>query len=159
MPQKPHSRPGACSLIEKAFELYSTGAETKANVLRTLNAQGLKTHSGRKITPQTFGRLLRNPIYAGWIEIPRWKVRERGSFRPLVSDELFNRVQGFLSGKRVSVTTHQRSHPDLSLRVFVRCGSCNTPLTGSRSKGRNNRYAYCRCRKPDCRAVNIRREK
>lgn len=151
--------PERAPLIEKAFELYSTGAETKANVLRTLNALGLKTHRGTKITPQTFGRLLQNPIYAGWIEIPQWKVRERGSFRSLVSDELFNRVQEILSGKRVSVTTHQRSHPDFSLRVFVRCGSCDTPLTGSWSKGRNYRYAYYRCRKPDCRAVNIRREK
>jgi hypothetical protein len=84
--------------------------------------------------------MLRNPVYSGWIVIAGWGVRERGSFAPLVSEELFKRVQEILDGKRLSVTAHQRNNPDFPLRVFVSCGACGTPLTGSWSRGRKGRY-------------------
>ena len=145
-------------LIRKAFELYATGTETRANVLRLVTSLGLKTQRGCGLTPQTFEKVLRNPIYSGWIVIAGWGVRERGSFAPLVSEELFGRVQDILDGKRLSVTAHQRNNPDFPLRVFVSCGACGTPLTGSWSKGRKGRYPYYRCRNSHCRAVNVRRE-
>ncbi len=145
-------------LIRKAFELYGTGTETKAKVLRLVTSLGLKTHRGCNLTPQTFEKMLRNPIYCGWIVIPSWSVRERGGFAPLVSEELFGRVQDILDGKRLSVTAHQRNNPDFPLRVFVSCGACGTPLTGSWSKGRKSRYPYYHCRNSHCRAVNVRRE-
>ena len=150
--------PERAPLVQKAFELYGAGTETKAGVLRTVTSLGLKTHAGRRLTPQTFERLLRNPIYSGWIVIPSWSVRAQGSFTPLVSDELFRRVGDILDGKRPSVAAHQRSNPDFPLRVFVICGACETPLTGSWSKGRKSRYPYYRCRNSHCRAVNVRRE-
>ncbi len=150
--------PERAPIIQKAFELYATGAETKASVIRTVTLLGLKTQAGRKLTPQTFEKLLRNPLYAGWIVVPAWNLRENGSFTPLVNDELFRRVQDVLDGKRVAVTAHQRNHPDFPLRVFLTCGECKTPLTGSRSKGRKSRYPCYRCRNSGCRAVNVRRE-
>lgn len=150
--------PERAPMIQKAFDLYATGAETKASVMRTVTLLGLKTQAGRKLTPQTFEKLLRNPLYAGWIVIPTWNLRERGSFTPLVNDELFRRVQDILDGKRVAVAAHQRNNPDFPLRVFLACGECRTPLTGSWSKGRKSRYAYYRCRNSHCRAVNVRRE-
>ena len=146
-------------LIRKAFELYGTGTEAKAKVLRVITSLGLKTQRGSSLTPQTFEKMLRNPIYCGWIVISSWSVRERGSFAPLVSEELFGRVQDMLDGKRLSVAAHQRNNPDFPLRVFVTCGACGTPLTGSWSRGRKGgRYAYYRCRNSRCRAVNVRRE-
>ena len=146
-------------LIRKAFELYGTGTETKAKVLRLVTSLGLKTQRGCSLTPQTFEKMLRNPLYCGWIVIPSWSVRERGSFAPLVSEELFRRVQDILDGKRLSVSAHQRNNPDFPLRVFVTCGACGTPLTGSWSKGRKGRYPYYRCRSSHCRAVNVRRDR
>jgi site-specific DNA recombinase len=145
-------------LIRKAFELYATGGDSKAKVLRTITGLGLKTQRGLSLTAQTFEKLLRNPIYCGWVVIPTWSIRERGSFSPLISEELFGRVQDILDGKRLSVATHNRNNPDFPLRVFVSCGECKTPLTGSWSKGRNSRYPYYRCRNSGCRAVNVRRD-
>ena len=72
-------------LIRKAFEFYGTGTHAKAQVLRMVTTLGLKTQRGRRLTPQTFEKVLRNPIYCGWIVIPSWSVRERGSFAPLPS--------------------------------------------------------------------------
>ena len=147
-------------LILKAFELYGTGTEAKAKVLRVVTSLGLKTQRGYRLTPQTFEKMLRNPIYCGWVVIPSWSVRERGSFAPLVSEELFRRVQDVLDGKRLSVAAHQRNNPDFPLRVFVSCSACATPLTGSWSRGKKGgRYPYYRCRNSHCRAVNIRRDR
>jgi site-specific DNA recombinase len=151
--------PERAPLVQKVFELYGTGTETKLGVLRTINALGLTMPKGRKVSPQTFDRLLRNELYAGWICLPKWNLRERGIFEPLVTEELFQRVQDILDGKRISVTAHQRNNPDFPLRVFVSCGECGTPLTGAWSTGRKARYPYYRCRNAKCKAVNVRREK
>jgi site-specific DNA recombinase len=57
-----------------------------------------------------------------------------------------------LNGKAPAITPRLRSHPDFPLRHFVRCGVCNRPLTGSKSKGRNSYYAYYHCQNSNCRS-------
>jgi len=150
--------PDRAPLVRKAFELYGTGTLSRAEVLRQLANLGLTTHAGKRLTAQSFENLLRNPIYAGWVVIPAWNLRERGSFEPLVSDELFERVQDILDGKRMAVVPHLRNDEDFPLRVFVRCAACGQPLTGSWSKGRKEYYPYYRCRNSKCKAVNLRKE-
>ncbi len=59
----------------------------------------------------------------------------RGDFEPLISEDLFYRVQAVLSGRVPSTTPQQRAHPDFPLRTFVRCEACGRGLTGSWSKG------------------------
>ena len=70
----------------------------------------------------------------------------RGDFEPLVSEELFYRVQAILSGRALPTAPRQRAHPDFPLRAFVRCESCGRALTGSWPKGRSEYYAYYHCR-------------
>jgi site-specific DNA recombinase len=150
--------PERAGLIQKAFQLYGGGAETRAGVLRQVARLGLTTQGGKQLTAQSFENLLRNPIYAGWVVIPAWNIKERGSFEALVSDDLFERVQDILDGKRLTIVPHTRNNEDFPLRVFVLCASCGTPLTGSFSKGRNRPYPYYRCRNTRCKAVNVRKE-
>ena len=150
--------PKSAPLVRKAFELAATGLQSKTEILRTVTKLGLQTTKGCALTPQTFQKLLLNPIYAGWVVIPTWGLKERGSFEPLVEELLFQKVQDVLSGKKMAVTAHQRNHPDFPLRVFVSCGLCGKPLTGSWSSGRGGKYAYYRCRLSSCRAINIKRD-
>jgi len=110
--------PKTAPLITKAFEMIATGSHSKAEVLRKLNALGLTTRTGRPVPTQTFQRTLRNPIYAGWVSIPAWELKERGKHEPLVSEELFNTVQDVLDGTRAAVVSYQRNHPDFPLRVL-----------------------------------------
>lgn len=151
--------PDRAPLIRRAFELFAEGTRTKSSVLELITQLGFATHSGKQITAQTFQRLMKNPIYAGWVEIPSWGVRERGGFEQIVDQDLFDRVQDILVGRRPSFTSYQRNHPDFPLRLWMRCGSCNDPLTGSWSKGRKKKYACYRCRNRKCKAVNIARAK
>ena len=143
------------ALVRKAFDLYATGLHTKQDVLRMVNDMGLRTCKGKRVTSQTFDRLLRNAIYAGVLVGFNGGVRARGNFEPLVSEETFNRVQALLDGKRLSITPQQRNHPEFPLRRFVQCGDCGRPLTGSKSTGRKGvRYSYYHC--PKCGKVRER---
>jgi site-specific DNA recombinase len=150
--------PERAPLIRKAFELYGNGTETRSGVLRQVDLLGLTTQTGKPLTAQSFENLLRNPVYAGWVVIPAWNLKERGSFEPLVSEQLFDKVQDIMDGKRTAIVPHIKNHDDFPLRVFVTCEACGQPLTGSWSKGRNERYAYYRCRNGKCKAVNVRKE-
>jgi site-specific DNA recombinase len=131
---------------------------TKQQVLQAVTGMGLKTKKGAPLTPQTFCQMLRKPIYAGVIDIPKWGIKQSSGAPALVSQETFERVQLLLDGKRPSLKPRNRIHPDFPLRHFVKCGKCDRPLTGSWSKGRGGRYAYYRCQNRACKAVNIRRE-
>jgi site-specific DNA recombinase len=146
-------------LIKKAFELYATGLYFKADVLRKVTALGLRTRHGKALTVQTFQEMLRKPIYAGFMCVPRWAIDHvRGNFDALVAEDVFNRVQAILEGRALTATPHQRNHPDFPLRLFVRCAECGTPITGSRSKGRTRLYPYYRCRNNKCHSVKMTKE-
>lgn len=150
--------PERSSLIQRAFALYATGDYDRSEVLRTITALGLRTAKGRPVAPQTFQSLLANPIYAGFLTVERWAEKRRGNFQPLIDEETFQRVQAISRRKSIGAGARKQYNPDFVLRRFVKCGSCKKPLTGSWSKGRNDKYPYYRCPNAKCKAINIRRE-
>lgn len=81
---------------------------------------GLTNRRGRPLRSQAIGVLLRNQLYAGIVDVPEYGVRGKGGdFEPLISEELFYRVQAILSGRVASTAPRQRAHPDFSLRGFA----------------------------------------
>ena len=147
--------PKRAPLVRRAFEEYATGRFTKEQLLKQARGWGLTNRRDRPLTSQAIGMLLRNQLYAGIVDVPEYGVRgKRGDFEPLISEDLFYRVQSVLSGRVPSTSPRQRAHPDFPLRGFVHCRSCGRGLTGSWSKGRSEYYAYYHCR-PRCRAVNV----
>jgi site-specific DNA recombinase len=134
--------------IRKAFDLCAKGLHTVPQICKALAADGLRTAAGKPVSVQTLSTVLRRPIYAGWLVVEKWDVRERAKFEPLVKEDVFDRAQRVLDGKRPSVTPYARNNPLFPLRRFVRCGRCETPLTGSVSKGQNGgKHAYYHCRR------------
>ena len=141
-------------LVRRAFEELASARFTKQEIIARATEAGLRSRRGLTLTPQSFGQMMRNPIYIGKVESPDFGVSTVGDFEPLVDEATFYRAQGVLDG-RVAVTgPRQRNHPDFPLRAFVRCETCGRPLTGSWSKGRAGRYAYYHCQR-QCRAVNV----
>jgi site-specific DNA recombinase len=143
--------------VRQAFELYASGASSKAKILAQLTQLGLKGKSGRSVSQQTFDKILRSPLYAGWLTSTTWGITVRGQFQPIISDEVFDRVHERLGGGGVaSRQTRSRENPDFPLRVFVRCEKCGKGLTGSFSTGRRgNRYPHYCCRVKGCREVKF----
>jgi DNA invertase Pin-like site-specific DNA recombinase len=150
-------------LIRRAFELVATGRHKKSEVLKFITDEGLTTTRGKVLSPQTFQALLRNPIYAGWVTLPSDDTFEpvRGLHEPIVNQQLYDRVQAVLSGKKPSIVPKRKFNPALPLKCLVRCEACGTPLTGGFPKGRNKQKDYPRywCRKQGCRAVKVSKDR
>jgi DNA invertase Pin-like site-specific DNA recombinase len=150
--------PETATLVRKAFQLYASGVRSQREVREAMDRRGLRSLQGRRLTSETFNQLLRNPFYAGRLVVPSWGIDRPGAHLPLVSEELFLRVQALLAGKRTAPGVYSRINPDFPLRRFVRCGACQRPLTAAWAKGRSRRYRYYWCATPGCRSVCCRGE-
>ena len=128
-------------LMRQAFELINTGQYSVDEVHRMVTKRGLRTRSGKTTTKSHFHRLLRNEIYAGWIN--KFGERHKGTFEPIVPEALFKLVQNILKGKKRIMGCYQLKNPDFPLRRFVR-NEAGTILTGSWCRGRNRKYPYYR---------------
>ena len=147
-------------LIKKAFELFATALYTKEQVRHRMNAEGFRTLKGKPLGPETFDRMLRNPLYAGILDVDRWDISARGNFASIVSEDVFHQVQQVLAGRRHTVTPHRRNREEFPLRGFVRCSHCQRALTASPSTGKMGvKYLYYRCQHKTCPSpVNVRAE-
>jgi hypothetical protein len=133
------------TIIRDAFESLAARRIEKSQAREWMNRRGLRTRNGKELSVQTARNLLRNPIYAGRVVVPKWKVAVAGDFEPIVRPEIFDRVQALLAGNKVGARSWKLLHPDFPLRRFVRCGHCQKPLTGSWTRGRSARYGYYHC--------------
>lgn len=145
--------------IQRAFESFSKGVQTKQAILDELTGRGFRNQRGKHVSPQTFYKLLRNETYAGWNVEKKWGGRYRGNWIPIITDETFQRVQALLDGKGFQASK-KRDNPDFPFRGMVICGECKRPLTASFSTGKNKNksYGYYFCQNKNCRKVKFRKE-
>ena len=146
---------GRAELVRRAFGLVAEGV-APSETRRRVAALGLRTLKGKELTSQSFHNLLRNPLYCGRVEMVAWGISTQGDFESLVTPELFEQVQRRLGQRGRGKTSHSRANPDFPLRRFVRCGTCDTGLTASWSRGRSARYRYYSCYR--CESVRVRGE-
>lgn len=149
-------------IVKEAMEGFACGRfASQAEVKRFLEAQPQfpKNNSGT-ITNQRVNDILTQPLYAGYIEVPKWDV----SLRPakhdgLIDIETFEKVQGRLNGNAY-LPARKDINADFPLRGFILCDCCGNPLTANWSKGKNAHYPYYICRHKGCEAEgkSIRRD-
>ena len=142
-------------MLRAAFLQIADGFPV-ADVLRQINAAGLQGAGGRPLSLQSFRAILRNPIYAGRIRLPKWGIDCAGDFDPLVGESVFRQVQRRLTGQTAEPKRHVKDREDFPLRRFLKCAKCRRPVSGSWSRGRNERYGYYHC--PKCPGIRARRE-
>lgn len=149
--------PESGALVAKAFRAVAFGSRV-ADVAADLQADGLLGSRGLRIAEQTLHRVLRNPLYAGRIVLPRWGIDREAAHEPLVDGPTWARVQRQLGADpNREARPYRRGNPDFVLGGgFLRCESCGSPLTGTWAKGRSARYAYYRCY--GCRRLCSRRD-
>jgi site-specific DNA recombinase len=137
--------PVLAPLIIHAFRLYAAGGHTLRGLSGEMAVRGLTNSHGGAMTPSVMARILRRPFYAGWFLIKG--QRFEGIHQPLVSDELFRKVQAVL--RRNRHPHHRGQH--LRYAGRLRC-SCGYALTGERQKS----YVYYRCH--HCPRVSVRED-
>jgi site-specific DNA recombinase len=143
-------------LVKECFELYGTAQWSLPELVHGMYKRGLRNRRGGPVTMNGISTILNNPFYAGIMRIRKTGQEFSGNHAPLVSRELFERVQALLNGKAVDRVVQ---HSFLFSRL-VRCGSCRYSLIGERVKG----HTYYRCHNrpfkspPVCPKTSIREE-
>lgn len=140
------------SVVAEALEGYASGRfENQAEVMRFLQENPLfpKDSTGN-IRHQRVSQLLNQPVYAGYVEAPKWDVSLRaGQHEPLVSFQTYQKVQDRLRGGAYA-PRQKNVNEDFPLRNYVLCADCGTPLTACWSKGSHSRHPYYLCPKRGC---------
>ncbi len=131
-------------LIKELFEYCATGQYSLAKLREITNGWGLVGERSKKMLSKiTIYRLFSNPFYYGAI---LWKgtviePEELPDARhdPIISRELYNKVQEELHGKRRPV----KKKKYYTYTNFIKCGVCGGNISGMTAKG----ITYYRCTK------------
>jgi DNA invertase Pin-like site-specific DNA recombinase len=141
--------PNTFEPIRKAWQMFASGAYTKADIIRLLHMWGVHAQRGRLISPQTLDRMFSNPYYAGVLRDP-WTGREyAGGHQAMVTDTEFAHVQQLVSSRR-NQHSYRRARARFPVRGLVRCPSCEMRMTGYVAQGKLKRYAYYKCFQSNC---------
>ena len=131
-----------------AFKQVAKGHLPTAVVLKEMNRR-----EGRKLTKNSFMDALRNIVYCGKLFLRAYNDEEEkiveGKHDPLISEELFMKVQNVLYRKSnqdaflpAGRIINEERYP---LRGLLLCPKCNKTLTASSAKGRSKHYYYYHC--------------
>jgi DNA invertase Pin-like site-specific DNA recombinase len=127
----PH--PERAPLVLAMFERYTTGQESDRTLAAWLNAKGARSARGRLFSKGTVREMLCNTAYAGYVSGLRDKSRAiKGLHAPIVSDELFDRVQEVRSW-RTRVVKPGRPSEEYLLRKLIHCERCGARMHGCRT--------------------------
>ena len=128
-------------LVRRMFELYAGGNYSLDRLVEIMYKEGLRTRRGNKLVKSRMATLLSHPFYYGKI-LWNGKIYD-GKHQPLISKELFDRVQRVLKGK---TTPKYRKHFWL-FKGLIRCAECKGLITWERHKGivygHCNHYRNC----------------
>jgi site-specific DNA recombinase len=139
--------PERAPLVLGAFERYATGQESDRAIAEWLNATGARTARGRLFGKDAVRELLCNAAYAGYVSGLRDKSRAiKGLHEPIVSDELFDRVQE-VRGWRTRVTKPGRASDEYLLRKLLCCEHCGARMHGTRGSRSGIRRYQCSTRR------------
>jgi site-specific DNA recombinase len=142
-------------LVREIFALYLEQRSALA-VARLLNERHLqltrlpenggRVHETRAWTNADVLRLIRTPIYAGYVR-SHGELYD-GEHEAIVDRKTFSRV-GALLDAAARTTNDPSRNPDYILRGLLRCGRCGSAFTPASSRRGRTVYRYYRCVKRD----------
>jgi site-specific DNA recombinase len=118
-------------IVRRIFELYATGEHSLITLRKTvLNELGLR------LSRSYFDKILKNRFYLGYFF---WQGLEyKGAHEPLISGDLFNRVQDVFAGRN---KPKHRKHA-FAFGGLLRCAHDGCTVPAELQKGK---YVYYRC--------------
>lgn len=94
--------PSLSLAVVTAFRLAADPANSLRDVLTEMRAAGITGKRGKPLSLSTLQRMLNNPFYAGLVRSPLTGKTVEGLHEPIVTKQLFNRVQRNLRKRRCS---------------------------------------------------------
>jgi site-specific DNA recombinase len=125
--------------VSKLFEWYATGQYSLKEVAqRARDAGFIYRRTGARVPISAVHSILRNRLYTGQFE---WNGNLiQGRHQPLISVELWERVQGVLDGRNAGKA--KRGKHDFAFSGLIACAKCGCSVVGEIKK---QRYVYYHC--------------
>jgi len=128
--------PKEAKIVKKIYEEFATGRHT----LKSISARLAELGGGKARSNYSIENLLTNDRYIG---IMRWNGEaHEGKYRPLISKQLFAKVQEVLANRRKPRKSKKRH--DFPFVGLFNC-SCGSMFTAQFAKGNGGLYRYYRC--------------
>lgn len=133
--------PKTAPLIKKAFELAATSQYSIRRLKVEMYRLGLRSARAKKeLVKEAMARILRNPFYYGEYV---WKgKRYKGTHAPLISKELYDKVQialGFIRKPRMTKL-------DFPFSGTLTCGNCGCSIVAEEKRKKSGKsYVYYHC--------------
>ncbi|MGL4551258.1 MAG: recombinase family protein [Gemmataceae bacterium] len=137
--------PVKAPIIRKLFELAGAGGHSLEDLAAEAEGMGLTNRKRQRMHKSILHKLLTNPFFKGQIRFDG--VVAKGVHEPLVTEQLWQRVQRVLSGRKPVAGAAEESapHDPFVLRGLLQCPKCPRRLCAYRAK---RRYAYYECKNP-----------
>lgn len=148
--------PDEAPIVKIIFEQFINKELTYFTLANYLNDMGITTKNGNRFQSKTIKYILTNPTYKGYL---LWNKKEKsgairvasdwilakGDFKPILSEEDFEKVQSRISllYKRLQKNARPSSSYQHFLSGLIVCKACGGRMVFSKS----NEYTYFRCRK------------
>ena len=155
----PDNESGAADVIKEIFQRYADG-EKQREIAVSLGQRGIRTKRGNLPENRWIDYILHNPAYIGknrWTPGGIKAVSKRdynnenidvydGNWQPLVSMELWEKVQKMLDAQKKSYPKYAKKSQTVNymLKGLVRCSACGATLaTGGGSGKSKTRFLQC----------------
>ncbi len=139
-------------LVRFIFNEFSKGVYTAEEVRQKVNAKGLRSSSGKEVSPQFIHKILSDKFYISIMTMNG--VEYPASHESIVSNDIFYQCQKFMRkyDKKTNMSLKKKNEL-FPLRNFVLCGECHRPLTASLSTSHTGKkFPYYRCYNKECNA-------
>jgi len=138
------------TIMQGLFKKYLEPSYSIQTFTDEMASLGIRTRMGRPYSKSHVQRILMNPFYIG---INHFDGKDYpGAQEPIISNELFNKVQQKMHNGRPTVL---KKHNPV-LKNIIRCKSCGAVVTWQRQKGRY--YGACQRNSETCKGSKFLRE-
>lgn len=156
----PDEESGNADIVREIFQRYADG-EKQREIAISLGERGVRTKRGNMPENRWVDYILHNPCYIGKIRYTVDGVRAvtnrdfdnenimliDGNHQPLISMELWDKVQKMLADQKKAYPKHaRRSQPiEYMLKGLVRCSACDGPIAMSAQVSGKNKTRTMQC--------------
>ena len=135
-------------LIRKAFEIYSTGEYSLAEIRKIINSLGLLGKKDKVLSTSNYQYMFKNPIYYGAIRY-NGELYE-GKHEPIITKKIFDECQEVMKQKSKPQKVDKMKF--FLYRGLFRCGECGFTITVDKKvkpSGKSYTYYYCTKKNPN----------
>jgi len=134
--------PETAPIVKRIFREYISGKGVQ-QIIRELNADGLKTIQGKPFARCSLTHILHNERYTG-VYMFKDKIRDEDAIPAIIDKKTYESAQKISARHKRAKAADRDTHYLLTTKLF--CGLCGEPMNGESCKGEQGKiYHYYTC--------------